>query len=98
MQRTGAKAQIDAGNRRIGGIFEKLPCRIPCHRESRIEPDPASTGSARPYYADPNRAMIARPMIQSLSFSERNASSSVKCAMRCRYVALANEFVMSVPQ
>ena len=34
-------------------------------------------------YAHLNRARIERPMIQSLSSSDRNFSSSVKCAMRC---------------
>ena len=35
-------------------------------------------------YAQPSRARIARPMIQSLSSSERKSSSSVKCVTRWR--------------
>jgi hypothetical protein len=40
---------------------------------------------------------IARPMIQSLSSSDRNESSFM-WATRCAYDAFPNEFVMSVPQ
>ena len=35
-------------------------------------------------YAHLSRCMIARPITQSLSLSERKGSSSVKCVMRWR--------------
>jgi len=50
----------------------------------------AIAGAPRPtvavriaFHAQPSRRMIARPIIQSLSSSDRNGSSSVKWVMRC---------------
>lgn len=41
-------------------------------------------GSCIAYTVHRSRSTIDRPMIQSLSSSDRNASSSVKCVTRCR--------------
>src|SRR5438876_8647255 len=66
------------------------------------EPDKTDLHGCHPRpcrsYAQFRRARIALPITQSLSSSDRNFNSSVKCVMRCLYVALASELVRSVPQ
>ena len=91
------KRKLTAGTAALAGYLKNFPAEFPAagnRGSSLIRTPRVPPGS----YAHPNRPIIARPMIQSLSSSERNGNSSVKCAMRCRYVALAKEFVMSVPQ
>ena len=80
----------------IGGAElerDALPLDVAVLAQARMSP-PKAAGDQTQL----SRARIERPMIQSLSSSDRKSNSSVKCAIRCRYVALANELVMSVPQ
>jgi hypothetical protein len=55
---------------------------VPCDRRGLFGPI-RSAVTLCDAYGQPSRRMTARPITQSLSLSERNGSSSVKCVMRC---------------
>jgi ATP-dependent Clp protease adaptor protein ClpS len=56
-------------------------CSQPSRKNSRARSAPTRSGAAHVHCS---RCMIARPITQSLSVSERKPSSSVKCVMRWR--------------
>jgi hypothetical protein len=53
-------------------------------RDVRYGPEADSCTAASSLHVQRSRARIERPMIQSLSLSVRNGSSSVKCVTRWR--------------
>ena len=53
-------------------------------RDVRYGPEADSCTAASSLHVQRSRAKIERPMIQSLSLSVRNGSSSVKCVTRWR--------------
>src|SRR5215813_12152018 len=79
-------------------VMQEAPKGYAPHPEGRTD---LYSRADRVSHVQPSRRMIARPIIQSLSSSDRNGSSSVKWVMRCWYVSLGKRSmpaVRSVPQ